>query len=67
KIKELKFAEYNSRKSSKEQEEALRRSLEKFGYVEPKYCDMIIKRYEKLAGDNAVRADGVKFGEIKAN
>jgi len=35
KIKDLKPAEYNPRKSSKEQEENLRKSLEKFGVVEP--------------------------------
>ncbi len=35
KIKDLKAAPYNPRKSTKEQEKALRQSLEKFGVVEP--------------------------------
>lgn len=33
--------------------------------IEPKYCDVIIERWQTLTGGEAVRADGVKFNDIE--
>lgn len=32
--------------------------------LDPKYCDVIIKRWQNLTGKEAVRDDGIKFNEL---
>ena len=32
--------------------------------LDPRYCDVIIKRWQDLTGDEAVRDDGVKFDDL---
>lgn len=35
--------------------------------LDPKYCDVIIQRWQNLTGQQAVRDDGVTFDELKNN
>lgn len=48
-------APYNPRRIEKHDLEALRRSLRFFGVeIEPRYCDVIVRRWEKLTGGKAI-------------
>ena len=56
KTADLKPAEYNPRKKLKPgmpEYEKLKRSIEQFGYVDPVYCDVIVKRWEQFTGQQA--------------
>lgn len=55
-VADLKPAPYNPRKISSAALAGLTKSMDRFGYVEPIVCDVIVKRWEDFTGQKAERS-----------
>ena len=66
-VDDLKSYERNARTHSDEQVKQVAESSRKARAMEldPRYCDVIIKRWQDLTGEDAVREDGVTFNDCK--
>lgn len=66
KIKDLKSPDYNPRKNVQDDPvfyKQLSGSLERFGYIDPIYCDVIIRRWEEYTGQKAERITSAEEAE----
>lgn len=52
-VDELIPYENNTKLHPQSQIDTIKKSIEQFGFNDPKYCDVIIKRWEALTGQKA--------------